>query len=473
MNIFMQKGFIRKLIISIVCVILLNFCFAPNVQAKYGGEMTVLMREFATAIGDVAASVVQLGVTGKFISAVDRKGTGSPDGSDYWIKESKFQYPILQVSPELIFAGEIELLDVNFITPVNSRSYELELKNDSGLVKLRSIVASWYVTLRTIAIVGLLSVLIYIGIRIIISSTSGEKAKYKQRLLDWIIAFCLLFFMHYIMAATITVVEKVNDMLGDSTGIFDGINIPSEYGKVKFTETTIKTTDKNLLPNDVINTLPTIGDVTSDSILGTKVKVYHMGQWQELAKGINLGWVNVTDNINGDIYTKEFEIIENGSMGIVDRKVLKITFDTVQGHVTNGIITGDTNVFDCTEMQSYITDMKQSTGSVNGVFEVESSKTTTNGLRIEDGGDGSKILYFINYARLFLNVKDDDQYIPMSIAYLIIYIALVTFTAVFAIRYIKRVIYIAFLTMIAPLVALTYPLDKLKDRKSTGLGYVV
>ena len=57
--------------------------------------------------------------------------------------------------------------------------------------------------------------------------------------------------------------------------------------------------------------------------------------------------------------------------------------------------------------------------------------------------------------------------------YLIIYIALIVFTVMFAIRYIKRVIYIAFLTLMAPMVALTYPLDKIKDRKSSGLEYVV
>ena len=87
--------------------------------------------------------------------------------------------------------------------------------------------------------------------------------------------------------------------------------------------------------------------------------------------------------------------------------------------------------------------------------------------------DKNKVLYFTNYARLFLNVKDKDEYLPMSTAYLIIYIALIAFTAVFTVRYLKRVIYIAFLTLMAPMVALTYPIDKIKDRKGTGMEYVV
>ena len=107
--------------------------------------------------------------------------------------------------------------------------------------------------------------------------------------------------------------------------------------------------------------------------------------------------------------------------------------------------------------------------------EINNSGSVGNG-KIDNGiisYDEDRILYFINYARLFLNVKNNNEYIPTSVAYLIIYVALVVFTAVFTMRYIKRVIYIAFLTLMAPMVALTYPLDKIKDRKSTGLEYVV
>ncbi len=65
---------------------------------------------------------------------------------------------------------------------------------------LRNTISKWYINLRNIAIVGLLSVLIYIGIRILLSSASQEKAKYKTMLKDWLIGMCLVFFMHYIMA---------------------------------------------------------------------------------------------------------------------------------------------------------------------------------------------------------------------------------------------------------------------------------
>lgn len=126
-------------------------------------------------------------------------------------------------------------------------------------------------------------------------------------------------------------------------------------------------------------------------------------------------------------------------------------------HTTQGA-----NNIDSAELDSIIKNSGQNNSNSN---------INEDGLRISD--DPSKVLYFTNYARMYQNVKDKDAYLSMSTAYLIIYIALITFTVVFTIRYIKRVIYIAFLTLMAPMVALTYPIDKIKDRKSASMGYVV
>lgn len=233
MKIFTNKNLIQKLVIALVFVTLLNFCFAPKVRADFGGKLMSYVTDFATALGDVAITVIQFGLTGQWIYAVDDAGAAETDSSiDYWPKDSKIRYPIIQLSPELIFADKVELLSVDFIG--GSEGKEYTLKTDGKAISaLRTIIASWYVTLRTIAIVGLLSVLIYIGIRIMISSTSQDRAKYKQRLVDWIIAFCILFFMHYIMAATVNVIGKVNSVLGDNL-VSTGIPLNPEFGNVKY-----------------------------------------------------------------------------------------------------------------------------------------------------------------------------------------------------------------------------------------------
>lgn len=84
--------------------------------------------------------------------------------------------------------------------------------------ELKDIIASWYVSIRNIVIVGMMSVLVYIGIRILISSTSNDKAKYKQFLIDWIVAICLVFVMHYIMAFSNTIVNKIIKVINSTAG---------------------------------------------------------------------------------------------------------------------------------------------------------------------------------------------------------------------------------------------------------------
>ncbi len=243
MKIFTNKNLIQKLVIALCVVTLLNFCMAPKVQAAllgdFGGVMMKYIREFSTALGDVAITLIQLGLTGDWIYAVDVEGSGTQTdgtekGREYW--NNSIQYPIIQISPELIFGNKVQLLSIDFIggTDEPEEQNQYILKTDGNAIgKLRTIIASWYVALRTIAIVGLLSVLIYIGIRIIISSTSQDRAKYKQRLVDWVIAFCLLFFMHYIMAAAVNVVGKIDEVLGDSISL-KGIPLISEYGNVSY-----------------------------------------------------------------------------------------------------------------------------------------------------------------------------------------------------------------------------------------------
>ena len=83
--------------------------------------------------------------------------------------------------------------------------------------ELQSTISTWYKGLRLVALVGLLSVLVYVGIRIIISSTGQEKAKYKKMIGDWLIAICILFVLHYIMAFTMTITEKITDVFKVTT----------------------------------------------------------------------------------------------------------------------------------------------------------------------------------------------------------------------------------------------------------------
>lgn len=82
------------------------------------------------------------------------------------------------------------------------------------IVNIRGSIATWYYALRNIAIILSLAVLIYVGIRMAISTLAEDKAKYKKMLTDWVVGFITIFLLHYI----IVIAVNVNDLL---VGIFN------------------------------------------------------------------------------------------------------------------------------------------------------------------------------------------------------------------------------------------------------------
>ena len=68
-------------------------------------------------------------------------------------------------------------------------------------------VALWYVSIRNLAIIGAAIVLIYVGIRMAISTVAEDKAKYKMMLKSWFAGLILLFFLHYIVIILMNVSE--------------------------------------------------------------------------------------------------------------------------------------------------------------------------------------------------------------------------------------------------------------------------
>ena len=236
----------------------------------------------------------------------------------------KYGVPDIKLTQAEIFAGNVSALDANFFETKTDHSNELGGNGKSIIEQLKGTVSKWYVALRNIAIVGLLSVLLYIGIRIVISSSAGDKAKYKQFFVDWVVALCLIFFLHYIMAFTMTMSETITDVLsGDD----------SSQGRIK--QVNIRLIDEN-------------GNAFSD-----------------------------------------------------------------------------------------------------GGVPIEFSSNFTGVARI----------------------KADYASSSLRMGYSILYIALTVYTVYFAFVYLKRLLMLAFFTMIAPLVALTYPLDKIRDGKAQAFNY--
>lgn len=259
--------------------------------------------------------------------------------------------------------------------------YKIETANQtyyaSTAYNLRPVIANWYNILRDISIVGMLSILVYVGIRIMLSSTAGDKAKYKQLLVDWVVAICLLFLMQYIMSFSNIAVKKLTSVIQSAV---------------------VSTTE-------------------SDKLSANEKKAAE-------EKGKLDGNVAVTRG------TQLFEI--------EDKELVKKAYTIL----------------------------------------VEENKTDTDYSKLFTNGNSGSLYWptnnFTEQARMLgqLTDKDDDatNYAYASIGYKIIYIVLVLYTLIFTWTYVKRVVYMAFLTMIAPLVALTYPIDKMNDGKAQAFN---
>lgn len=73
------------------------------------------------------------------------------------------------------------------------------VQNGPLVYKIKIVTSEVYYIMRNLSIAISLFVLLYIGIRMAMSTVSASKAKYKKMLLDWIVSLILVFVMHYII----------------------------------------------------------------------------------------------------------------------------------------------------------------------------------------------------------------------------------------------------------------------------------
>lgn len=331
-----------------------------------GGTLLTPIKQLGYTLADAIMSIVQKIVIGNKYSYPVAFTTPATIEGDYWddLGDNHINYPAyLFLTPESIFRNQIAALNPNFINPVNlDGTLEKALGNsnvigdgtntthaqnvEKNLNTLRSTIAKWYVGIRNFSLVGLLSVLVYIGIRVVISSTASDKAKYKQMISSWVGAVCLIFLLHYIMAFTFTLTEKLTDLFNTNAGA-QTIALPKICGKEG--SFTFNNEDNNDKFSDILDALQEEG-------LANKSQIF-------------------------------------------------------------------------------------------------------------DGTNIKGVANLMQYARLYANLNGSS-----GLGYTVVYIFLVGFTVWFLAKYIARFIRIAFLTLIAPLITLTYPIDKLNDGQAQAFN---
>ena len=356
-------GIITAAVTVLACVALIAGAIAT-------GGVAVMIAAIAKSILTIGAGVA----IGTFVVPAVTDGMASGTMSN--ISASVFPdsvrlpatlyMPMFNYSPEAIFEGKILLFNVDFFgEPIkieqdedgnyyyNDGDKKVITSPQNVAEDLSGTISRWYVGIRNIALVAMMIVLLYIAIRMLLSTLASDKAKHREMLKDWLMGMLLLFLMHYIMVFSVTVVQKLTEVISAS--------VDENVYAVKFP----------------------------------------MDDNKKIAK-----WFDE----NGLAYML---YDENGN----------------QMATSEGDTIGESRYDDV----AYAIYMTNSVGK------------TRLDLQFDTGG---------------------FSYVGKALCYLI----LVFFTVYFTFVYLKRVLYMAFLTMIAPVVAITYPIDKINDGSAQGFS---
>ena len=105
------------------------------------------------------------------------------------------------LTPDDLFFNRVGITNIDF--------FDFSVGGAVGII--RQNVATWYYIFRILSVIILLGILLYVGIRMAISTVASEQAQYKKMLTDWLVSFALIFMLNYII---IFAIEVNNGFIG-------------------------------------------------------------------------------------------------------------------------------------------------------------------------------------------------------------------------------------------------------------------
>lgn len=330
---------------------------------------------------------------------------------------------------------KMPILDANFFKKSTFGS------SDSADI-LRPVVSAVYTNLRNIVLVVMLLILLYIGIRIVISSAVADQVKYKQYLVNWVVGICLVFLMQYIMSAIMSSTTLVNNMLAKNT---DGDTYTIGFGTAN--SRALSNIKKASLPVAIATTWLThspLPGIAAGLILKNVGTGTDSDGWQKLADSDNTAIKNFVG--------RKLEIADSGL-------VFEFNKDDKTVLDYQSVYTGKP-----TKLNAAIYGKAE-----NGFRAIYFCNIAEYCRTITTYSSKYTHIYSNNKTITMSNSEDEKENDSASAAfwgYTFLYLVITIETVVFLYKYLKRVIWLAFLTMIAPLIAVMYLVDKIGDGKA-------
>ena len=199
-----MKRVLKKLLIVILIILMINNFFISNYSnaAVAGYTIDSVFDIFGNILGGIVGILTwPLRLVAVCAGWIMQKFTvliafteGSTDGGD-----------TSTITPFDIFFNRVKILQVDFF----------DIGTEENFVNsMRTSVASWYYVMRILASAILLVILIYVGIRMAISTIASDRAMYKKMLVDWVASIALIFVLQYIIIFTVNVNNAIVKVIG-------------------------------------------------------------------------------------------------------------------------------------------------------------------------------------------------------------------------------------------------------------------
>lgn len=375
----------------------------------------------------------------------------------------------------------IPVLDINFFRD----DTKIANYSNSSANILRPVVSNVYKSLRNLVLVMMMVVLLYVGIRIVVSTAVTDQVKYKQWLVDWVVGICLLLIMQYVMSFLMNVNEMIVKMLGDNKESSYYISL-SKLGAGIETE-------------DAVNAVSTV--LTGDDIVDS-----YYNSWDEVVSeagtdpGVRLFYLDHLDIKNKDEKSDGYDFNDNTGEIQVDRKDWASESDNGSVFINARIFKPANSVkkgiakFFAAGAGAILGNLAGLGGAnINALSGAQMGWSIADASIADDDSWADKAVYRCNIAEFCRTIttfgskyiliyrgsgvyeaytenEDVDKSNSRFGEFAILYILLVLETCIFFYTYLKRVFKLAFYTMIAPLIAFMYPLDKLGDGKAQAFN---
>lgn len=131
------------------------------------------------------------------------------------------------ISLEKIVYNKVPMLDANIFNGNTAGGKTVD--SGSLTMVIRNVVSGLYVGIRQLAMIAMLLILIYLGIKLVTSSIGEQKAEYRKKLTSWAIAFLIVFGMHYFLIGVMKINEIAVGLLSNIGSNFASKTTDGQY----------------------------------------------------------------------------------------------------------------------------------------------------------------------------------------------------------------------------------------------------